>query len=106
MKKIAFSAFLALAMLFACENDNSTPALTSDPDDTEVTSLKSAVNKNAVIVDEVKECLRSYFDGMETKDWDLMKSLVTDEYLVLEQGESMYKYVAAHESWVDSETRD
>jgi hypothetical protein len=98
MKKMFFSVFLALAVLFACEKEGSKPDVLSETADAEATILKSAVNKNAVIVDQVKECLRGYFDGMETRDWDLLRSLVTGDYLVLEQGELFD--IEGHINWL------
>jgi hypothetical protein len=98
MKKIVFSSILAIAMLFACEKDASGPATSSDVTNVEISSLKSAVDKNAVIIDQVKESLRSYFDGMENRDWDLMRSLVTQDYYVLEQGELFD--VEGHINWL------
>jgi ketosteroid isomerase-like protein len=98
MKKILISSVLVLAMLFACEKDGSKPDVLSETADVETSHLKSAVNKNAVITDQVKECLRGYFDGMETRDWDLLRSLVTEDYLVLEQGELFD--IEGHINWL------
>ena len=99
MKKILFSSLLVLAMLFACEKESSKPDVLSETADAEASNLKSAVDKNAVIVDQVKESLSTYFEGMETRDWDLMRSLVTDSYLVLEQGELFD--VEGHINWLE-----
>ena len=99
MKTISFAFFIALAMLFACEKDSADPLpATPGSPDMEISSLKSAVDKNSVITDQVKETLRDYFDGMETRDWDLMRSLVIDNYLVLEQGELFD--VEGHINWL------
>ncbi|MFC2115164.1 nuclear transport factor 2 family protein [Bacteroidota bacterium] len=87
MKKAILTVIIALAMLMACEKESDNSAAEATQDNTESSNLKSAVNKNAVIVDQVKETVRLYFDGMENDDWDLMRSLVTDDFLVLEQGE-------------------
>jgi hypothetical protein len=99
MKKALISVVLALAMLFACEKNASDPVSPPVGADEEIT-LKSAVDKNAVIIDQVKESLRGYFDGMETRDWDLMRSLVTDNYYVLEQGELFD--VEGHINWLQT----
>jgi ketosteroid isomerase-like protein len=102
MKKVLISVALALAVLFACEKDTSSPAKSSVITDEAVTSLKSEVNKNPIITDQIKECLRSFFDGIETRDYDLIRSLVTDEYYALEQG-GLYD-TEGHIAWLQEHT--
>ena len=102
MKKVVFSAIFALAMLFACEKDSAGPGTTAEPEDDVISSKKSAVNKNAVIVDQIKESLQSFFDGIETRDYDLIRSLVTDNYYALEQG-GLYD-IEGHIDWLIEHT--
>ena len=102
MKKILFSAILVLGMLAACEKDSAVPATTNGPEDAVVTSKKSALNKNAVITDQIRDCVQTFFDAIETRDYDLIRSLVTDEYYALEQG-GLYD-VNGHIIWLQENT--
>jgi len=99
MKQIILSIFLAFAMLFACEKETTGPP--AGPESTDG-GLKSAkIEKNEVIEEAVLDALHGYFEGLEMKDNDLLRSLAHEDFIALEQG--VYcDGVEEHIAWFES----
>jgi hypothetical protein len=102
MKKIVFSAMLSLAVLYACEKDTSSPAKSPVVPEEDVVALKSETIENPIVQDQVRECLQRFFEGIETRDYELIRSLVTDDYYALEQG-GLYD-IEGHIAWLQENT--
>ena len=102
MRKVLLTLMVSLVMLFACEKESTAPAENTESWDTDLPVLKAAsIDKNDVIVDQVKEALYGYFEGMEQQDYDLMRSLAHESFYALEQG-VLCVGVEEHISWFQS----
>ena len=99
MKRIFLTSVLAIAVLFACEKEN--PGPPSGPE-SDAVGLKSAnIDKNEVIENKVLESLYGYFEGLEMKDYDLMRALAHENMYALEQG-VLCDGVEEHIAWFES----
>ena len=98
MLRIFLTTMLALVMLVACEKEATGPAT----EDIDLAGLKSAnIDKNEVIENAVLDALYGYFEGLEQKDNDMLRSLAHEDFIALEQG--VYcDGVEEHIAWFES----
>jgi hypothetical protein len=100
MKKLVFPAILSLALILGCEKETTTPKIPSNDSDVEEVSLKSCGGFYNALLNQTKSTVEKYFIGMETRDYDLMRELVTRNFSILEQGELFD--VEGHINWLET----